>query len=396
MDCTKPRVVEQCEPQILVKETASSKCDPWSLCLPFGASLEMVDGCVRYTPPSSYPPDGTYGKVIIQDGCIVGLAPEDLPVYTDSPCAPVPTPCDCEGGSGSMPDPSVTSGNLFTYDAAGRPLAKLYTQAGSNISLSGAGTETSPLVIGTTGGAAVTVVSGTPNVITVTNNNSQYIVSHKTTGLGGRVIQGMEFNDTGHLVAYNAPADAGYLTAAQILGGTAVQSTLDQTSGMVTIDLRDQAAVDADTYLLGGINVEVSKKGQILRLTKHLDPTAGTYALGDYNVAVNSLGSIEDITPRASDGSVAHSVSKRFAAGANPVLTFQIAAASSFRISVKSASMPSGTTVQVDGNSYAGDVMGNTYEVVTNATFAPGVHNVQALASFTGPVIIDVQLSTVV
>ena len=118
-----------------LKEPEATKCENFSFCLPFGGHVEYDGTCIQYTPGTP-PADGVYSKIYIANGCIVGAEKYDPPIFSGSPCAPVPNPCDCDGsGGGSLPDPSTQSGNLFQYDAAGRPLVKVTINGGDGISV---------------------------------------------------------------------------------------------------------------------------------------------------------------------------------------------------------------------------------------------------------------------
>ena len=383
---------------LLEKSNGVSPCEEsFSICMPFGAHLDREGGCLSFTPADNIPEDGEYSRVIIKNGCIMGVRGPEDPIYTSAPCTPIPQPCDCGGGSGGI-EPSSLPGNLFSLDATGKGLALLNTRAGEGITVSGSGTETDPLVIAAKSDETMKLVSGTPAVLTVDSIEGGYSISHVETKSPVRTINGMTFDTFGHLSGYDEPASLGYLVANQILAGTYTMVTIDNTGPTVTIDLKD-TAVRAGEYLLGGMKLNLSNKGTISTIDQGIKLTEGVYTFGDYNVTVNQYGSITDISVVEDVGAVTHSLTKKIPAGVESVsVNFVLSAPSGLRISIKSTNVPD-CTVMLDGNYYTGDKIGNDmFEIVTNATFSAGQHtlDITPSAAFSSIAIIDVILNTVV
>jgi hypothetical protein len=147
---------------------------PFGVCLPFGASLEYDGHALFYRPPAEVPQDGDW-LVRVRDGCLAWVAMPPAPLYVAPPCQPEPYPCAGDGAGGAALSPSAD--NLSRLDQAGAILTELFAegegvtgkgtaqnplkisvpaqglflQAGTDtpkaLGVSGAGTETSPLMI---------------------------------------------------------------------------------------------------------------------------------------------------------------------------------------------------------------------------------------------------------
>ena len=390
---------KNCEKETLVEQTTVSACNaPFSICLPFGGNLSMDGSCLKYTAPETIPADGEYSGFIVKGGCIQGVVPPSSPLYTSNTCAPVPNPCDCEGGS-SETTPSTLDGNLLTLDALSRPLVQLHYEQGDGISISGKGTTSSPLVISCDLDVPGTIVSGTPAVLSVSTADGVATVSHVETKATTRTINGMTFDNFGHLYSYTEPGTASqYLTANQLIPGTYVSITKDTTANTLTFDIANSGVTEG-TYVVGGYSAAIVKNGLITNMTRGITFPAGEYDLGDYRVTFNEYGSAIEIAVIDDSSVVKHSATKRVEAGTSGVtLSFTLANDSGLRVSIKSKAVPN-CTVTIDGNVYTGDKIGDLlYEVVTNATFAAGDHTivVTPASAFTGVAIIDVVLNTVI
>lgn len=390
---------KNCENEVLVGSETVSDCNaPFNICLPFGGSLSLDGTCLKYTPPTEVPEDGEYNGFVVKGGCIQGVVPPTSPLYTSNTCAPVPNPCDCEGGTSSI-TPSTLDGNMLTLDAMDRPLVQLHYEAGDGISITGKGTTTSPLVISYSPTGTSGIISGTPAVLTVEQEDDNTVISHVESKATVRTINGMTFDSFGHLYSYTEPeGKTQYLTSNDLVGSNNVTITKDSTSGMLTFDLND-TTVNAGTYMFGGYNATISKKGIVSALDRVITFTAGDYDLGDYRVTFNAYGSATAIAAIDYSGVVRHSVTKRVVAGTATVeFSFTLAESTGLRVSIKSQAVPL-CTVSIDGNIYSGDKIGDAmYEVVTNATFADGSHTViiTPASAFTGAAVIDVVLNTVI
>ena len=293
--CT-PRQTAVCEEKVLKEATEQGQCEDIDICLPFGGRLYTNGGCLAYEP-GTVPTDGTYGKVKIQNGCIVGVEDEDASLYTASPCAPVPNPCDCDGGVNI----SGVQGNLLYKDGSGDLAAVLHYEAGNGITMSGDGTVENPLTVAATGGGSSGVgsVEGR-GAIKVTTTNGVAVVEHKTTPAGGGTIGWVEVDAYGHVIGFTESTSQGING---VLGGDGIETTMDNNTKIVTVSLEDMLHAPTGTYMLGGYDVSVDAKGRVTKFERQITISAGTYTLGDYDVEVNALGSITSITASSGGGS---------------------------------------------------------------------------------------------
>lgn len=295
-----PRPVQQCDPQIIAN--ASAVCPDWSVCMPWGGRLYQVEGCVRYEPGTP-PPDGVYGLFTLKDGCFIAAEEHPSDVYHPDPCAPVPCPCDSEGGESNVCNPSTAAGNLYTCDAAGKPLVKAYVNGGNNITVTGTGTSTNPFTISmqSLDTGVANIVSGS-NAIIVSNDGGTVTIEHKT-GYNDQTIMGMTFDEFGHLTDYNEQAASG-ITG--IVPGDGISVDVDQSSGIATISLQSPALVHNGTYVVGGYQVTLDNKNRITDLTRQIEDTEGTFTWGQYNVTLNDYGSIESYELLPDPGTCIH------------------------------------------------------------------------------------------
>jgi hypothetical protein len=180
--------------------------------IPFGGTLRFDGKCLSYDPREY--PDGVYGRFVVKGGKVVKLLPEKVPAYTPPPCPPGPEPCDgCEGEVALSDDPD----NLSALDAEGKLVTKIVTSAVGDVRLAGYGNAASPLrVVGATsgGGAAPTVVSGSPDILDVTPAG---VISHKPSAGANTTINGIEFDAYGHAVGgSDAAPPTGGVTALEV------------------------------------------------------------------------------------------------------------------------------------------------------------------------------------
>lgn len=308
--CT-PKALPTCDEEIIQGATEKGQCEEIDICLPFGGRLYTSGDCLAYE--AGIPPeDGTYGKILVQNGCIVGVAEAEAPQYAVNPCAPVPVPCDCDGGSGITLSPR--NDNLSSLDSQGRLLTLLHTEAGAGIELSGDGTQQNPLTISATGGGggdgAVSGIWGDA-FITPNRNTGNVTLSHKVTGNGTFNALGFSVDEAGHIVSYDEQAASG-VTA--VVGSPTISAETNPTTGIVTVELNPLVEPPSGTTLHGGYNVTVDEYGRVTEIDQAIFLTAGTYTLGDYDVTLNRLGSVTNITRSGGGGGGDDS-----SAGLNPV-----------------------------------------------------------------------------
>lgn len=408
-DC---RILPACA-EVLKEATASGTCPEFSVCLPFGGRLYSNGGCVNYEPGTP-PEDGIYSKVVIANGCIVGLEKGDIPIYTTPPCAPVPAPCDCDGGSESLPDPSTTAGNLFRYDAAGRPLVLLSTRAGDGISITGRGTNDDPLVITANAQEGAGIQIRGTDLINIEGDGSvesPYRISHKANGTP-QVIAGMSFDAAGHMIDYAPSPESA--TVNRVEGGSGIDASTDISTGTVTVSLARPLSPAKGDYTLGGYSMGVDDNNLIYDVRRNITIDAGIYRLGQWDVTLNDTGSITEIAP-VDLNAVYTSASHRFTVpNESHSISFTTAVAASFHIVYTGTQLPADFTVYVDGTLILGDFVpsripinsGETsfvnqrfrYEVLTPAIYAIGPHSIM-VASVSTPIsagYLTVNLTTVV
>lgn len=415
-----PRITTACDVQVL-KEAEKPACEPFSFCLPFGGHVTWNGECISYKPGTP-PPDGTYSRIIIADGCIVGAEPYEAPIYNSEPCAPIPNPCDCQDGSGSLPDPSVQTGNLFTYDAAGRPLVKVTIHPGDGISVQGDGSTANPFIISAKldSGIGIQHFKSGNDAITLTGDGSQespYTITHK---LGiEQTVQGMKFDEYGHLVEYNEPSTTGKVNG--VVGSDGVDVTPELSTGIYTVKLSDPVESLAGEYRFGAFNVTVDKKNRLQKITRELTAPSGTYTFGDYNVTVNDYGdvtAVSAIPPVDTAGMVLVSATKYFPKSGTGDMTRAMSIStlsdSQLRIVYRSLKCPAELQLNIDGVLQTGHPFSNaatstaatttafngTWEFLTTSVLAAGSHDLQFVTTdeegFADPALIDVWLTTVV
>lgn len=404
-----PRMVAVCEETELKAAQERGECPTWEVCLPFGGQLVSQGGCVNYTPGSP-PPDGVYSKITIANGCIVSAELADIPLYTSSPCAPVPTPCDCTGES-SLPDPSTTVGNLFRYDASGRPLVKLSVESGDGISVSGTGTSDNPLVITNTQDVAdVQYFRSGNSAITLSGTGTAtdpYTFTH-ITRLSGK--QGnFTFDNYGHLIAYETPSTATNITG--ILEGDGIKVSVDVSTGIATVSLADPTTLVTGVYSLGGYDVEFYRN-RVVRIDRVISGVAGSRDIraadgGTYTLEYDDYGSLANVAytsaPSQDPTLTTTSATKRFTVvGENTrEMTLTTQSSSSFRVSYKENSMPTDILLFINGTAIDGFKFPTAtpymYEAVPIALYSAATHTIllQSETGFTGVGILDVVLTTV-
>ena len=368
-------------------------CPDWDVCMPFGGRLYSRGGCVQFEASGTAPADGVYDRVVVQDGCITGVAGQEVASYQPRPCTE--TPCDCGQGSGSDASVSDADGNLITEDVDGSLLAKLYATGANGITVSGNGTQSSPLRIQAASQTARGYVQAGNTGVSVTGSGTQaspYEVSHKTgTGPANQTIAGMRFDEYGHLKSYTAPTSAG--TVNGVVGRNGIEATTDTSSGVVTLDLQETVHSVKGTYRLGGFDVDVDKYGRFQQIDREVSIAAGSRYFGAYLVGLDALGNITSVTDTTADRTVVYyKASTRFT-GSSASITFTTALVGSFRVTLYAASVTS-ASVSVDGASVTTDVGAGWAGALTNARYSLGQHTVSVSGTFSGPGYLDVEIVT--
>ena len=378
------------------KGTAEGFCPDWDVCLPFGGRLYSRDGCVQYEGSGTAPADGVYDRLTVQGGCITGVSGEEVASYQSRPCTE--TPCDCgSGGGGGSASVEISddSANLITEDLDGSLLAKLFAVGAGGITVSGAGTSSSPLHIQAASQTARGYVSAGNDGISVTGSGTQsspYSVSHKAgTGPANQTIAGMRFDEYGHLKSYAAPSSAG--TVNGVVGRNGIEATTETSSGVVTLDLQETVHSVKGTYRLGGYDVDVDKYGRFQQIDREVNISSGARYMGAQLVTLDGLGNITNVVDTTQDRTVVyHKASKRFT-GDSASITFTTALVGSFRVTLHAASVTS-ASVSVDGTSVTTDHGTDWAGALTNARYSLGQHTVSVSGTFTGPGYLDVEIVT--
>lgn len=403
-DCTK-RMTPVCE-EVRHEAEASGECPKFSAPLPFGGNISSNGRCVSYRAPASPPADGTYGKVVVRNGVIVDALEEEVEQYTSSPCAPVPTPCDCAGGeSGSLPQPSTVSGNLYGYDAANRPYAVVHVEAGSGIAVEGNGTSANPLTISANAEGATTSLRSANTAITVSGDGSSgnpYVVAHKSNE-SSQKYRGFSFDIYGHFLSYATPTDeAGAVQG--IIAGNGIDVKMTSSGQVATISLAGALGngeyVPNGEYILGGWRLKV-KDNQLATMTRELTTPAGTYNLGGWVVQTNEFGSLssiaEDATGVALSGKSYRNASTSITSAST---TITLGRTSGLRVIAycKGATMPTTASISIDGSDITTDAMLNQAHALSNALYGVGTHTVaiSSTTAITGPLYIDIHMVEVV
>ena len=288
--CT-PKQSKSCEEKEILSASERGSCEDISVCLPFGASLRSVDGCLKYDS-GNVPEDGVYGKIIVSNGCITGVLKDDVPQYTVSPCAPVPANCDCADADIDLSDDP----NNVLSNASDGLLGRVFLNAGSGISVSGKGTASSPFVVSAGGSDGITSVVGADK-ISVTTRNGVATVSHDETLGSTLTVNGLTFDKYGHLTGGSGSDTSGGLIGVIGTDGI-VAETNDANVAVVSLDKVGKPG----TYHLGGYSVQFDNHGRETDVTRDITLNGGTYQLGDYNVTVNGFGSVTNIVKATPSG----------------------------------------------------------------------------------------------
>lgn len=292
-----PRHVPTCD-QVIEAEQTKAPCPTWRFCLPWGGSLaQNSGGCVEYTSPRlvDIPEDGIYDKIIIADGCIVGVEKAGIPVYQASPCAPVPT--DCEGGDGGGINPSPMGCNILRVDANGRPYVCVSIQGENGIDVSGTGTPEDPIIItgnGGGGGERVYVQAGNDG-ISVTGDGPRanpYRVSHKESAAGIQTAMGLSIDRYGHIVGYTDDGNKGLQA---ILPGEGINVENDPQKGTVTVSLAPVIGITPGEHRVANWVITVDEYGRVTSLRKEWTVTPHTFRVDCVDYTVNQDGLISSI-----------------------------------------------------------------------------------------------------
>lgn len=381
-------------------------CEAFDVCLPFGKALHWDGECLRVSGSPTLP-DGEYGSITVQGGCIVDAHPAPVFEYTPPPCNPSAEPCT--GGDGVTLSPSTD--NLSRWDAAGRLLTTVVIQ-GQGIDVSGYGTVASPFILALppveaqrtyiSSGSLVLEVAGEGGI------SDPYIVSHKTSPAGGSTLAGFTLDSFGHVVSYANPAGS---AITNIVAGPGI--TVDQQGSIVTLSGTPTTS-GAGQWVLGAYRVTTDLMGRMTDVTQLSGVSPGVYDGESYAFTVNETGTVTAVTPspRMAD----NRFSKAFS-GARDTTSMSITTAIeghvrvTYRGDLGSATgstvglvpLPSGYSLQVNGTTVAAQAVvvgGRVTEVhaINYPRFSAGTHTITMFgpvsdaAAFNDTGIMDVEI----
>lgn len=300
-----------------VCKTDADPCDilplageAWSVCLPFGGRI-WADGNGVHAQGGVAPPDGVYGKVVIANGCLVGVEPEDVPLYTGSPCAPLPTGCGGESAANIA----------VAMQAADMPVVVCEIQAGANIEVRGEGTNDDPYIISADTGIFIRSDNAAIAVTGAGTRADPFVVAHKK-GLS-TTVNGMTFDAFGHLASVLDRESAGTRGLKGLVPGYGINVVTDNATGISTISLQNQPVDVPGLYQMGGYNVRVDSAGRVSSVSQgiNLDNTPVLVACGATNLTINATGSVTGIADTSNLGA---SFLVSFVATDDPVAVFQM------------------------------------------------------------------------
>ena len=376
------------------KGTSEGFCPDWDACMPFGGRLYSRDGCVQVEASATAPADGVYDRVVVQDGCITGVAGQEVASYQPRPCTETPCACGSSESSGSGEEVSQSAGNLIYRDAGGALLARLFLGSGSGVSLTGAGTQDDPLVASAAPQVLRPYVQAGNSGVSVEGAGTQEspcVVSHADGSAGEMLVNGFSFDRYGHLQGYTPPSSAG--TVNGVLSRNGVLATTDAETGIVTVELAPAVTDASGTYRLGGFDVTVDGYGRVQQSEQVVDIEAGARYMGAQLVTLTDSGSIADVVDTTADRLVVyHKASTRFT-GSSASITFSTALVGSFRITLRAASVTS-ASFSVDGTAVTTDHGSDWACALTGARYSLGQHTVSASGTFSGPGYLDVEIVT--
>lgn len=257
--------------------------EAWSVCLPWGGRI-WSDANGVHAAGGIAPPDGTYGKIIIANGCLVGVEAEDVPLYTGSPCAPLPSGCGDGGsslGPGLTPTPTTVTCEI---------------EAGAGITITGDGTDANPYVISVeNNGIFLRSDNAAISVTGAGTKANPFTFKHKA-GLA-TTVNGMTFDAFGHLTSAAAGAGTPSGGVNGIVPGFGIAVDVNQSAGIATVSQQQQAVNVPGDYQFGGYNVTLDKAGQVSAIQRAVNiPGAPfTAACGGYDLTINQFGAITSV-----------------------------------------------------------------------------------------------------
>jgi hypothetical protein len=187
----------------------AAEAEPFAACLPFGARLRYDGRSLAYDPPADPPEDGAW-LVEVEGGCVVGVVEPPLPGMVLPPTSTPPAPCGDAGSGGEAavsPDPA----SLLGRDASGALVVRLHAEGAGDATVSGNGTTVSPLRVEVTAPTAVlsarTDTSAALSVGGAGTPASPLVVNHMPSAFSGQA-GAMTVDPHGHVTAWSGPDGA--------------------------------------------------------------------------------------------------------------------------------------------------------------------------------------------
>lgn len=187
----------------VVKEAEDRARPSWSVCLPFGGRLWSAYGNVMYDGGVA-PQDGTYTSITVQGGCIVGVGHATPPAPTYQPVDCAADPVSCAADLPPLPQETVII----------RPADDPTTPAGGDCGC---------VILG----SAQIAVTGDGSA------DSPYRIEHNRNR--GATINGMVFDEYGHLTNTYDVDDKSTANVSQVAGGEFI--SVDVVGGVASISL---------------------------------------------------------------------------------------------------------------------------------------------------------------
>lgn len=290
LDCKKPT---PCPPIEEPKEVYPPATPSFDFCA--GNYTISWDGARLRSEKTQNIPDGEYGTVIFQDGCIVGVGDCAVPAYTPPFCNPNPPPCgDGSGGGSGSYTISPQAGNSLQDTALGL-YAKTYIQAGSGVTVTGQGTQGSPYIVSASseGSGGVNLVSDNPHIQLTTPAAGVTGIGLSTSGITPGVYNGFEVDAYGIITGFDA--DSGEDVVQEIIAGSDI--VVEGSGGGVYTIGHAPTTSGNKNYQLGGYTLNLSGSGHVTNVTSNISVEEGTYALDGWLVDINRHGSITNIAP---------------------------------------------------------------------------------------------------
>lgn len=288
--CRKTPKRTQCDP-VDVGEKTPAVCQPFEICLPFGGRL-FFDGACLHAEPGRNVPDGTYGVIVVKDGCIVDARPNPVFEYTPGPCAPAAVPCDESSGGGGI-ELAPGACNLLTRNASGQYGVFLNTEDGDGASVDGCGSTTRPLRISVASQdiEKTHIQSEDRQAVQLSGQgtaNNPYVIGLAETGIAPGDYGGFTVDQYGRITKFASTTEG---TIYSIVEGPGIKVT--STSGVATISL--DSVINGGTYNLGGYNVSLDLAGRVTDIEQGIALEPAVYDPYYYMFGLNEYGSVVSI-----------------------------------------------------------------------------------------------------